>query len=682
MKKVALLSLSLMLGIAGFAQRSRPTRNASAFKQSVTTQVKAAVTGDEETPMSFTPTNYIPRVATNNRFGEYVWDEYYTMTTYYDLQSNSALANRLVAWEDGTAAIVETWDHNNATWTKRGAGYNYYDGSDFGAEPEGRVEDIKSGWPSITKCGAGEILASHGSGAKEGINIYKREVAGQGEWRFIKNLPEATWPRIITSGEGGQYVHIVGADQNDDPDSTLFNYVYYYRSTDYGETWSDAVVPVDQNYYNYMIGADDYIMAANGDNVAIMFASINCDIFYLISHDNGENWETVTICQQPHANQDGSGHMFDWSWNTTYNSDKDSTWWDDNSHSIAIANDGTVHVAFGLMRWAPSKETAGAYSYWPATYGIVYWNSNYQNPVDGTNRIPMFGEWEYDNDPEYFNNIYYNQNGPAGVSSTLNEDRVYLLAEEDNNENLHIFGSWWASETPGDTVSYNEYWENKPGTYRSLGIYTMPAIVLADNGDVFIGYNALSKKRVGPGSSGLFYLYDAAVTCKVDGVWYDEEVNFTGTFEHELDESYYMTSYPNEVNGCGYWAYNADDYIGLYLDYKAETQEGQATTSENYLVVVKFALDAVDVAEINPISEVSAIYPNPANASAGINVNSAMSTDAVISFHNIAGQLVKTVSQNLTVGVNTINISDLTSGVYFCTVKANGYSKTTKLVVK
>lgn len=677
MKKVALLSLSLMLGIAGFAQRPRPTRNASAFKQSVTTQVKAAVTGDEEAPMSFTPTNYIPRVATSNRFGEdYTWEEFYTMTTYYDLQSNSAIANRLTVWEDGTAAIVETWDHNNATWAKRGTGYNHYNGSEFDEEPSERIEDMKSGWPSITKCGASEILVSHATGT----NIYKRDVAGQGAWRLVKNLPEITWPRVITSGANGQYVHIIGADQ--DEQNTLLNYVYYYRSTDYGETWSDAVVPVDQNYYNYCIGADDYIMAANGDNVAIMFGAITTDIFYLISHDNGENWETVTICQMPNANMDGSGKMFDWSWNTMYNTDSDSTWWEDNSHSIAIANDGTVHVAFGMMRWAPSATTAGSYSYWPMTFDIVYWNSNYQNPVDGTNRIPKFGEWEKDNDPEWFGNVYYNQNGRNGVSSTLNEDRVYYLAEEDGHENLHIFGTYWYSPAPGDTVSYGEYWDNKPGPYRSLGIYTMPAIVLADNGDVYVGYNGLSKQRLGPGSAGQFYLYDAAVTYKKDGVWYDEEINFTGSFEHELDETYYMMSYPNEVNGYGYWSYNADDYIDLYLDYDAEAAEGQANVTDNYLVVVKYCLSGEDVAEVDPLNEVSSIYPNPANASAGINVNSAMNTDAVISFHNIAGQLVKTVSQNLTVGVNTINISDLTSGVYFCTVKANGYSKTVKLVVK
>ena len=156
----------------------------------------------------------------------------------------------------------------------------------------------------------------------------------------------------------------------------------------------------------------------------------------------------------------------------------------------------------------------------------------------------------------------------------------------------------------------------------------------------------------------------------------------TGSFEHELDEAYYMTAAPRAVKGYAFWAYNCDDYIGVYLDYDSEEQEGQAQISENYLTVVRYAIEeGAAVAEVNPINEVS-IYPNPANANGGININSAMATEAQINFHNIAGQLVKTVNKDLTAGVNTIAINDLNSVVYFCTINANGYNKTVKLVVK
>ena len=59
-----------------------------------------------------------------------------------------------------------------------------------------------------------------------------------------------------------------------------------------------------------------------------------------------------------------------------------------------------------------------------------------------------------------------------------------------------------------------------------------------------------------------------------------------------------------------------------------------------------------------------------------------MDANATVTFTNIAGQTVKVVNKNLTTGDNSIVVSDLTSGVYFCTVTANGYSHTSKVVVK
>jgi hypothetical protein len=59
-----------------------------------------------------------------------------------------------------------------------------------------------------------------------------------------------------------------------------------------------------------------------------------------------------------------------------------------------------------------------------------------------------------------------------------------------------------------------------------------------------------------------------------------------------------------------------------------------------------------------------------------------MDTEATVTFTNLAGQTVKVVNANLTTGENGVSINDLNSGVYFCTVSANGYSHTSKVVVK
>ena len=58
-----------------------------------------------------------------------------------------------------------------------------------------------------------------------------------------------------------------------------------------------------------------------------------------------------------------------------------------------------------------------------------------------------------------------------------------------------------------------------------------------------------------------------------------------------------------------------------------------------------------------------------------------MDADATITFVNLAGQTVKSFNKALTTGENTISI-DLESGIYFCTVNANGFNKTVKVIVK
>jgi hypothetical protein len=55
-----------------------------------------------------------------------------------------------------------------------------------------------------------------------------------------------------------------------------------------------------------------------------------------------------------------------------------------------------------------------------------------------------------------------------------------------------------------------------------------------------------------------------------------------------------------------------------------------------------------------------------------------------VSVFNLMGQKVMEQQVNLNTGINTTNIStsDLSSGIYFVTVKANGFENTMKFVVK
>lgn len=659
MKKVLFLSLVLAMGMTSFAQKTI-VKKTDAMKQSVTTRVLNL--NEVETPAMNFQSEVMPKAATVNSSKGF--EEWTTMTTNYDLQTNSALGNRVATWADGSAAVVATWDYSGSTsFPDRGAGYNYYDGSSFGDEPTARVESVRSGWPSIAPLGEGEIMASHASGT----NIYKRATKGEGEWEQVANLATNTWPRIATTGNG-QYVHVINGNQ--DSNNTLLNYVYYYRSTDGGQTFSEAAYPPEvdiEGEYNFNIGADDYVMAANGNTIAILFGGLTYDLFYIISRDNGETWEKQVVAKHPYPS-------FDWSlYDQGLTSERDTIWSDDNSHSIAIDDKGTVHVTFALGRWVPASNS-GSYSYWPYTIGIVYWNSEYVNEQGG-HEIPAFGQWSGDAEhPEWA------LNGPNGISSTLNDMRIDALAAADGYKHLNIFG--WPDENGDGVYDLSENWGNRPdGTYRSLGMATMPAISVDNQGNVAILYSVLSETRVESVSG--FYYRSAYVSYKdYTDSWYCDENgdNLSGDFVHQFEEVYSTTAGANGKDGEFWVCYSGDETLGLYLD------EDQNELTDNIIYMVKLAPECLGVGEnqtINPMTNVR-VYPNPVQDVLNIEVNASQASEMNIAVYNITGQKVMETSANLSMGINvpSVNVSSLNSGIYFVTVKANGFENTMKFVVK
>lgn len=655
MKKVFLLSVGLLLGATAFAQnRADLLPKVDAKKQCVKVAVQQDVLGNETSTMNFSPADVLPRATQVRDFGE--WIEAATMTTRYDLQSNSSVANRIAAWGDGSAAIVATWSSDDA-YNTRGAGYNYFNGTEFGNEPTERVEPVKSGWPSICAFGNSEYLASH----CDGTHVYKRDVKGTGAWTDLGMATSYTWPRIAATEDGT--LHLIAGDQ--DASNTKLNYIKYYRSTDGGVTWTENeyIASLEEEYHN-KIGADDYVMATNGNTIAIMFSSNQYDVFYVISHDAGLTWEKVVVAAFPYPDYDDDENWA--SGSPAISALTDTIYSSDNSHSIAIDNEGTVHVAFGLMAWAPAEDQQGYISIWMWMGGIVYWNSNYVNDM-GTNCIPPYGTAAIDaNHPEWANN------GENGISSTLNYDRLIALAwgdgdEIDINPNFNIFG-WQSEKNPGTPADWSAYQSNHWGWYRTYGYATTPAVAVSDN-VVTIMYSQFSDLR----DDGTFCYRSAFYHQRVNGVWNDPntEVSLSTDFEHSYDEVYPTFGLSNAVGGYVWFGYSADDLQGLKLD------DDQSTCSDNMIWGIRID---VDIDAVNEQKEaVYNIYPNPATDH--VTLVSAMDTDATVTFTNLAGQTVKTISKSLTVGENSINI-DLESGVYFCTVNANGFNKTVKVVVK
>ena len=468
--------------------------------------------------------------------------------SFYDVQSNASLSNRIATWDDGTAAFVATMDISGSTsFSDRGTGYNYYDGTSLGDIPTERIENARSGWPSIAPLGNGEILASHTS---YGVNIFKRPVKGEGEWNQVESFDNWSWPRIATT-HNGQYVHTVFGNQEYNSNTGNYdNQIAYSRSTDNGDTWSTpAELPlVDvQGMYKNNINSDQYVIATNGDRIAILFAGRDFDLFYIYSENNGETWTKQVVAPFPY------GHALDWG-NNNYSVETDTIFCVDNNASIAIDNNGVVHVAFGLTAISPSEVNSTNYVYWNGINGIVYWNSEYVNEQGG-HEIPLFGSWSGDvNHPEWANN------GANGVSGTLRAARLAELAEANGRNNLNLI---IPDENHDGVVSYD--FSNNWGSYsRSYGVSTMPAISVDETGNMIIAYNTLSEERISSYSG--FYNRSCLVTARDNqGNWFYDAINLSEGIDHIDEEVYYVTT-DGQGRNCKFWVmYGADNIPDMYI---------------------------------------------------------------------------------------------------------------------
>ena len=191
MKKVLLLSLSLALGFSAFAQQ----RVAKNDIMKATASAKKAVVGKDAAVQS--AANFVPQTSQPvvvNRYADF--DYAGTMLTDYDLQSNQYVANRMYQLPNGSVAVAATMSHEpNQVASDRGTGYNFFNGEEWGEEPEERVEPFKTGWPSIAQWGEnGEILLAHGNGH---MQCFTRETAGEGEWDYKGALPDYPYGLFI-----------------------------------------------------------------------------------------------------------------------------------------------------------------------------------------------------------------------------------------------------------------------------------------------------------------------------------------------------------------------------------------------------------------------------------------------------------------------------------------------------
>lgn len=312
--------------------------------------------------------------------------EYIVGTSTYDLQTNNTVMDRILHHHDGTISVAWTRSSEfNTSWTDRGTGYNFYDGTAWGAQPTARLESSRCGWPSMLATNSGREIAVAHNTDNSYMQMTYRNTIGSGAWSdtiissqdSLGTYRYLIWNRSAVGGANGESIHMIGVVASSSFGGTLFNgldgALVYYRSLDGGVTWDikDMQLPsLDSSYFN-SFGGDNYAIKTKGETVCVAFFGGWDDTFIIKSTNNGDTWARTTILDFPvdkYSADDGIDLDNDGVMDTLFSTD--------GCGALLLDHNGMAHVFAGNMRVLDADLADAGTSYFPGTNGLLYWNEN------------------------------------------------------------------------------------------------------------------------------------------------------------------------------------------------------------------------------------------------------------------------------------------------------------------
>ena len=699
MKKLLLFALTLSFGVAVTAQTKKATVVPDKIaKQSVF--LKRVKPNDNQLPASFTHIPY--KVAsvlslTDVQIG----------STEYDLQTNASVQNRVVKYADGTISAIWTMSLENpmtGSFADRGTGYNYFNGTSWQAMPTARIENVRTGFPSMTVANGKEVVICHNG---SGLTMSTR-TKGTGSWT-TSSIPfstnnSLTWPRAMGAGLNSQTLHIIATA---DPGQVAKG-MYYSRSTDGGATWvtQDTILP-GVNPVTEMLptGGDDYVIDVKGDTVGIVTGDMTTDVVLIKSFNGGKTWTSQKVWQHqiPLWKTDTTGIAS----SSDANGDglPDTLTVTDGNYALVIGNDGVFHVFMGITKiLRAATDAASSFSDFYTTDGVVYWNSKKPTIKPG-----------YD---------FY-------ADTSLNKVG-YML---DLNGSDTLFNTDIAAGS-------------KPfGDYSFMSVSSMSSAAIGADGAIYCTYSSVVQGTDYGDGRGFRNIY--AIKSTDNGATWSYPVNITpddnaectyGSLARTVDANLYMVyqksdnpgifladvtaanPHIEELTNINFVKISNDlvlcttpptPTITLKVDtlissattgnqwYKnnamipgASGQKYTITSGGKYYDIVKQVTCISDtsniitsdmgIKEISNISNISA-YPNPFHGNTNISLSLVRASEVTITISNMLGQKVYETNKGLVnAGTYTYTIEGnmLQSGVYYFTVKAGSSSVTNKMIVE
>ena len=646
MKKLFTLALALLVTFAGFSQ-VKSAMNKDAMRKVATM----------ETVGRMENVNANAQVEPNMLRLDYGSGE--LDYTAYDWQTNCGIINRTIVWPDGTVNFAYTVASDN-TYADRGTGIGTYNANtDEWIPMGGRIENEKTGFGSIARYkDNGIVIASHNA-STVGLFIVENKddlTALQGTVPATNYIPdsgiEPTWADVMTSGADRDIIHVVYTSYSQDG-----NPMYYARSIDGGQTWDklDEVIPfLSSEYFSDWGSNIAYWMETTEDNrLALVVNNAWSDGMVIYSDDNGETWERKVFYHHPGIN-------------TTYDAIFMYPRWVSAQWGVG----GELCIAY---EWNGSTEEPGSGKYYPGLGGVAFWsetlpyvgpegNSYYQGVgYDPTNPMPPTPGQPFIIDSAYIDGDLYAAWPRWSDQSWDNPAYFGYLAPLDEN------GEWQSWEE-AETFNIEDF--TLHGSYN-CGTSSMPALCVlpGTNGWDMVAVYSMMDENTQPDDAGNYFFKLMAAYSGDRGRTWSTTVHITNDFMLTYTEHVYTQA--AVVGNTLIVACQADGATGTFVQSDDPDWDDNQYVGYTYDLKDLFPDAGVGVPEVEHENHIS-LYPNPAVDQLNVMLNKS----AQMTVYNIMGQVVLT--QEGKVGANTIDLSNLTSGIYFISAG----NDTQKFIVK
>ncbi len=654
MKKQLLLASSILVSGMISAQVSKRTSNIPRNIANQAIPFTKIIHGNETVsnsaatkPNQLTGANLKTAATTSNVVG----------ITFYDLQSNSSVGDRIVVNPDGTIATCWTFSPDNTSgYPSRGTGYNYFNGTTWGTQPTAKLEAARVGWGNVVNTRTGkELILSH-NGTVSLLNLASRATKGSGTFsESTTAVPSATaggnfWPRMVSAGDT---VYAISVTQGTATAGAatfqgLNGAVCFSRSKNGGATWDIVnTIPAGLDATRYIgHGGDAYAIAAKGSTVVIVAGDSGKDLVMSKSTDAGATWTYKVALKFP---------LVKWDYTTTtsdINGDAvaDTVETNDGNFSVGLDNNNEGYVFYGRMKILNTTPSTTGFSYFPGTDGLMMWKESFQANTDT-------------------GGILVAQIQDLGTQGTI----FFPTPSVSTNS---PYGRWGCSLTSYPSVAFDA--SNTMYLAYSSIVDSLMSVV---NTEKLVRHEYLMKSTNG----GITWTAPCDLVGMPGGIPYE---GVFGSMAKRVDGNVHIIyqrdlSPGNGIPGTG-TAVNPDE---------VDNTSGSPTLGSNDIIYLKIPVGDIGTCNASNIgikelsNSVSALnfYPNPTSSNGTIDVvlNENAKMDIVIL--NSVGQSVYSTSLAGNAGSNKVdvNLSNLSAGIYFYQIKiANSKAITKKFIIQ